>query len=217
MNILLRIEEELQLVSSRYGILSMENHIKKAITILKEGGIVVYPTDTVFGIACRINDEKALQRLFSIKKRSGTQAVPVLVDSIAMAQEYLLPIPIEVKKKLMELYWPGGLTIVLPCLIEKVSPLLRGSGKTLGIRQPNHKETISIIHGLGIPIVGTSANFHGEKTPVVQNDLDPEFIKLVDYVIPGKSYGGRSSTIINCSVSPWKIVREGAVQMSLVG
>jgi L-threonylcarbamoyladenylate synthase len=186
--------------------------LQEAINILIGGGIVVYPTDTVFGIACSIDDEKALQRLFAIKKRSETQSVPILVDSIAMVQKYLLPIPQDVKEKLMDPYWPGGLTIVLPCKIEKVSPLVRSNMETIGVRIPNHPLTLSLIHGVGIPIVGTSANFHGHKTPTKREELDPEFIKLVDFVLPGECYNGISSTIIDCSIKPWKILREGAVK-----
>lgn len=187
--------------------------IQKAIDVLKNGGIIIYPTDTVFGLACRIDDEKALQKLFTIKKRSETQSVPVLVDSIEMAQAYLQPIPQDVKEKLMDTYWPGGLTIVLPCILEKVQQLVRGSGKTLGVRIPNHPLTQALIRGVGIPITGTSANFHGLPTPTKLEALDPELIKLVDFMLPGECSNGTSSTVIDCSVTPWKILREGAVKI----
>lgn len=191
----------------------MKQHIKKAIEILRNGGIIIYPTDTVYGIACRIDNENAVKKLFTIKRRSDTHAVPVLVDGIVMAQQYLLPIPKNVKEKLMDVYWPGGLTIILPCITKRISSLIRGDGENLGVREPNHKITLTLIHELGVPIIGTSANFHGERTPTKKEELDPEFIKLVDYVIPGKSYGGKSSTIIDCSISPWKVIREGAVKI----
>lgn len=190
------------------------NDLDKAIEILKNGGIVIYPTDTVFGIACRIDNDDAIKRLFAIKQRNMKHAVPVLVASIAMAEEYLLPIPDEVKEKLMERYWPGGLTIVLPCDTKKVSPLVRGLGDTLAVRMPNHSLTLQIINGVGVPIVGTSANFHGGKTPATQEALDPELVKLVDFVLPGECFKGMSSTIIDCSVTPWKILREGAIPTS---
>lgn len=189
------------------------NDLQKAITILKNGGIIIYPTDTVFGLACRIDDVSALKRLFSIKNRSEKQSVPVLVDSVAMAQEYLQPIPQDVKEKLMDVYWPGGLTIVLPCKETLVPELVRGQGKTLGVRMPNHPITQELIHGVGKPITGTSANFHGLQTPATMEELDPELVKLVDFVLPGECYNGTSSTVIDCSVNPWKILREGAVKI----
>lgn len=189
------------------------DNLQKAINVIRDGGIVIYPTDTVFGIGCRIDNEEAVKRLFAIKKRSEKQAVPVLVDSIVMAQEYLLPILTEVKERLMDIYWPGGLTIVLPCNTQKVFSLVRGGSETLGVRVPNHPLTQKLIHGIDVPITGTSANFHGEKTPVAIEDLDPEFIKLVDFVLPGECYNGRSSTVVNCSVNPWKILREGDISI----
>ncbi|HSW98170.1 MAG TPA: L-threonylcarbamoyladenylate synthase [Candidatus Saccharimonadales bacterium] len=184
--------------------------VQKAIDIVKNGGIIIFPTDTVFGPACRIDDEQALKRLFKIKQRSATQSVPVLVDSVTMAQEYVQPIPKEVKEKLMDAYWPGGLTIVLPCLTEKVLPLVRGNRDTLAVRMPHHPLTITLIKEVGTPLVGTSANFHGLTTPTNQEEIDPELVELVDFVLPGECFKGTSSTIIDCSVQPWKILREGA-------
>src|SRR5579859_7490585 len=189
--------------------------VQKAIKIIKNGGIVVYPTDTVFGIACRIDDEVAIKRLFTIKQRSEKQSVPVLVDSIVMAEKYLLPISRKVKEQLMKPYWPGGLTIVLPCDTRKVPSLIRGGGNTLGVRIPDNKLLQEIIRQVGIPITGTSANFHGQTTPSKKVELNPEFIKLVDFVLPGKCNNNLSSTVIDCSVSPWKILREGVVKIPL--
>ncbi|HSW96211.1 MAG TPA: L-threonylcarbamoyladenylate synthase [Candidatus Saccharimonadales bacterium] len=187
--------------------------LQKAIDIIQNGGIIIYPTDTVFGLACRIDSKQALKRLFKIKQRSATQSIPVLVDSITMAQKYLQPIPQEVKEQLMDRYWPGGLTIVLPCDREKVPSLVRGNGNTLGVRIPDHSLTQKLIHGVNEPITGTSANFHGHMTPTKQESLDPKLLKLVDFVLPGECYNGVSSTVIDCSVQSWKILRDGAVKI----
>ena len=90
----------------------MEQEILKAIDIFKNGGIVIFPTDTAFGIGCRIDDEKAIQRLFKICKRPQSMATPVLVESEEMAKRYIEDVPKDVHE-LMEKYWPGALTIVL--------------------------------------------------------------------------------------------------------
>ncbi len=189
--------------------------LQKGIEIIKNGGVVIFPTDTAFGIGCRIDNEKAIQRLFSIKKRDVSQAVPVLVNGFEMAQTLLKPIPQEVYEKLIKPFWPGGLTIILPCLTEKVSPLLRGNGETLGVRSPNHPITQALIAGVDVPLIGTSANLHGHKTPFVIADLEKELINTVDYIVPGESYGQKASTIVDCSTSPWKIVREGAIKLDI--
>jgi L-threonylcarbamoyladenylate synthase len=186
-----------------------------AIDILKNGGIVIFPTDTAFGIGCRIDDEKAVERLFKIRKRPETQATPVLVDTVKMAQEYVQPISQEVIDKFVEPYWPGALTIVLSCKTEKVPKLVRGGSSTLGIRIPNHHITRELIRGVGVPILGPSANFHGDKTPYTVEDVDKDLVGLVDYIIPGECILREASTVIDCSVTPWKVLRQGAVKIEL--
>lgn len=186
--------------------------IKKAIEVLKNGGIVIFPTDTAFGIGCRIDDEKAIRRLFDIRKRPLTQATPVLVSDLGMAKKYAAT-PEYVIERLIKLYWPGALTIVLPCKIEKVPTFVRGGGSNIGIRTPNHPVALEIIKGVGVPILGPSANFHGEKTPYRFEDLDKKLIKLVDYVIFGECTLKQQSTVIDCSVKPWKIIRQGAIRI----
>lgn len=190
-----------------------EDIIQKAIEILKQGSIVVFPTDTAFGVGCRIDDEKAARRLFKIRKRPKTQPAPVLVDTVKMAQDYLQPIPKEVIDKLIEPYWPGALTIILPSIVVKVPKLVRGGNETLGVRIPNHLTARALIRGVGVPILGPSANFHGEKTPYIMADLDPKFVKMVDYVVEGECTIKQPSTVIDCTKKPWKILRVGAVAL----
>jgi L-threonylcarbamoyladenylate synthase len=185
--------------------------IKKAVHVLKNGGIVIFPTDTAFGIGCRIDDEDAVKRLFRVRKRPETKAVPVLVSSLHMAQQYLLPVPQEVIDKLIKPHWPGALTIVLPSRTEKVPSLVRGGSDTLGVRVPDNLTTLALINGVGVPILGTSANFAGEKTPYSFEDLDPELVKLVDAVVPGECHTKQASTVIDCVQMPWQILRQGAV------
>jgi len=191
----------------------MSKDIEKAIKVLKEGGIVIFPTDTAFGIGCRIDDETAIKRLFEIRKRPEKQAVAVLIDSLEMVQEYLLPISEEVKERLIKRYWPGALTIVLPCRTDKVPKLVRGGGNTLGVRIPNHPVIREIIREVGVPILGPSANFHGKETPYKFEQLDPELVAMIDYIVPGLCSVGKASTVIDCSQKPWKILREGAVKI----
>lgn len=186
--------------------------IQKAVDILQNGGIVLLPTDTVFGICCRIDKQESVERLFAIKKRDEHQAVPILTSSADMVKEYVQPFDEKVEK-LMEDFWPGGLTIVLKAKKEKVLPLVRGDGNTIGVRIPDLLSTFQIIEKLGVPLVGTSANFHGKPSATKFTQLDPELVQLVDYVLEEDSLGGKPSTVIDCSTSPWKILREGAVKI----
>jgi len=192
----------------------MDRKIEKAIEILKNGGIVIFPTDTAFGIGCRIDDENAVKKLFKIRKRPFSKATPVLVDSLEMSQRYLLPIDKEVINKLIKQYWPGALTLILQCIKVKVPKLVRGGGNTLGVRMPNHPIALSLIKNLGVPLLGPSANFSNEKTPFSFDDLNPELIKVADYVLNGEEGAEKNvSTIIDCSVTPWKVLRQGTVKI----
>ncbi len=193
----------------------MNSQIYEAVRILNEGGIVIFPTDTAYGIGCRMDNEDSVERLFSIRKRPQSQATPVLFNSIEMMKDYLLDIPKEVKEKLMDKYWPGALTIVLPCKTEKISRLVRGNSNNLGVRIPDNDITLSIIKKAGVGVLGPSANFYGEKTPYNFEDLDPELVSLVDFVVNGECKLKQTSTVVDCSVKPWQIIREGAVKLNL--
>ena len=193
----------------------MQDYTHRAINTLKSGGIAIFPTDTAFGIGCRIDDERAVERLFKIRKRSETKATPVLVSDLEMAKEYWQRVPWEVEEKLISKYWPGALTIILSCKIEKVPNLVRGGGDTLGSRMPNHKILLDIIKEVDVPILGTSANFAGGQTSYRFEDLDPELMEQVDFVLPGDCSAKQASTVIDCSETPWKILRNGATKIDL--
>ena len=193
----------------------MKGNIEQAIKILKQGGIVIFPTDTAFGIGCRIDNIKSIERLFKIRKRPKNKPTPVLVDSIEMAQEYLLPIDKQVKN-LIKKYWPGALTIILPCKLQKVTELVRGNGNTLGVRMSDHPIVLELVRSVGVPLLAPSANFQGDKTPFRFEDLNSDLISLVDFVLSGTTNNYKKpSTIIDCSVAPWKILRKGAIKLDL--
>lgn len=191
------------------------NNLTKAIEVLNTGGIVIFPTDTAFGIGCRLDREESIRRLFAIRQRPISQAISLLVESIDMALRYwTTPLP-HVVRRLIETYWPGGLTIVYECKIDATPLLVRGNSTTLGVRQPDHAVTLGLIKGVGVPILGPSANFHGQPTPYHFADLDPALVKLVDYVMPGECKTRQASTVVDCTISPPKILRQGSVNIKL--
>lgn len=187
--------------------------ILHAVRVLNDGGIVIFPTDTAFGIGCRVDRPKAVDRLFAIRKRPLTQALPVLVDSHEMALPYFIE-PSSIVRHLMKTYWPGALTIVSTCDTNRIYSPIRGGTNTVGLRMPNHEQILSMIAGVGVPIVGPSANFHGEKTPFALKDLDKHLLSLVDFVLEGKCLGTMSSTVVDCTTDPYTIIRQGAVLLS---
>lgn len=187
------------------------DEINQAITVLKQGGIVIFPTDTAFGIGCRMDIAQSVEKLFAIRRRPDNQATPVLVSSQKMALTYLLhPVSNNVRQ-LMNEYWPGALTIVYPCQISKVPSQVRGGGKNLGVRMPDYEVTLRIIEEVGVPILGPSANFHGFETPYEYNKLDKAFVRLVDFTVSGVCKIKNVSTVVDCSVKPAKIIRQGEI------
>ncbi len=191
----------------------MDKQVQKAIEVLNDGGIIIFPTDTAFGIGCRIDKPAAVDRLFAIRKRPLTQATPVLVSSQDMALAYF-DTPSDVVRRLMQTYWPGALTIVAPCKKNLVYSPIRGGGTNIGLRMPNHTTILDILGAVAVPILGPSANFHGNPTPYRQEALDPELVELVDYVVPGDCSVGLASTVVDCSGEPYKIIRQGTVHLS---
>lgn len=187
---------------------------EQAATLLKEGKIGIFPTDTAYGIGCRMDNNTAVRKVFEIRKRPEEKAMIVLVGSIKMADEYA-EIPTEVKEKIIDKYWPGPLTIVLPCKKEKVNSIVRADGDTLALRFPDNPELLTIINQVGVPFIAPSANFSGENTPFNSRDVDRELLKLVDFAIAGECKMSKVSTIVDCSSDTWKIIREGAVEINV--
>ena len=193
----------------------MNSNISKAIEILNKGGVIVFPTDTAFGIGCRIDREKAIERLFEIRKRPLNMATPVLVSSLEMAKKYWDSDIKEIEEKLISKYWPGALTIVLKANKNSVPSLVRGGGNNIGIRMPKNDLILEIIEKVGVPILAPSANLHGEQTPYSKNMLNKYIVQSVDLVLDGDCSLKNASTVIDCTQKPWKILRQGALSINI--
>lgn len=192
----------------------MNKKIEKAVKVFNNGGIVVFPTDTAIGIGCRIDDKNAIKKLFKIRKRPENKPLLILVNSIEMAEKYLLPIPQKVKESLIKKYWPGKLTVVMKCIPDKVMFPVRDKRNTLGVRFPDNKILLELINKIGVPIVAPSANFSGEKTPFNFQDVNKNLMEQADFVLDEKINSENDlSTIIDSTVEPWKVIRRGAVEI----
>ncbi|HLA03998.1 MAG TPA: L-threonylcarbamoyladenylate synthase [Patescibacteria group bacterium] len=181
---------------------SPEDQIKEAVKILKKGGIVIFPTDTVYGIGCRFDDKDAISRLYKIKKTPESQPFPILVSDLSQVEK--LAVINKTGEELIKKYWPGALTIVLQSK--------EGKNK-IGFRMPDSALIKSIIDGVGEPLIGTSANFHGSRAPRSYGEIDPDFIKLADFVLKGECQLEMESTVIDATVDPPKVLRQGAIKL----
>lgn len=192
----------------------MSKNSIRAIEVFNKGGIVIFPTDTAYGIGCRMDNETSVRRVFEIKKRSLDNALLVLVNSLEMAEKYV-EIPQDVREKLVNKYWPGGLSIFLNTKPGKVPGIVTANSSVLAVRWPDHKIIEKIISGVGVPIIATSANISGGQTPYSLNEVDSKLLEKVDFVLEGECTYKKESTIIDCTVEPWKIIRQGAVQLEI--
>lgn len=184
----------------------------QAVRVLNQGGVIIFPTDTAFGIGCRMDNIAAVERLFEIRQRPLTQTPPILISSIEKSKEYA-QVSEKVENDLLRVYWPGALTVIMP-VKENINPLLH-KDTGIGLRMPNHEQVLALLAAVEVGILGPSANFHGNSTPYLFSLLDPELVRKVDYVLEGECTLQKESTVISCLQSPWSIVRQGAVVLPL--
>lgn len=194
------------------GSLQLVMKINEVVSLLKKGKIGIFPTDTAFGIGCRCDDKDSVENIYRIRNRPEDKALLILVDSLEMAEKYSY-INNEVKKTLVGRYWPGALTLILPCKKEKVIKNVRAGGDTIAIRLPDHKVLREIIKGVGVPIVAPSANFSGEATPYSLSDVDTNLIDKVDFVLEGVCTMKGVSTIIDTTSNPYTVIRQGVINI----
>ena len=186
------------------------NIINKASSILKNGGIGIFPTDTVYGIGCNALDITALEKLYELKERNFNKPINILVSNPNMINKFVKNIN-KIKKKLIKLFWPGALTIIFN-KSNIVPKILTAGLDTVGIRMPNNKIAIEIIDKLGVPIAASSANISG-KVPAtnINNIIKDNFNNKIDFIInDGETYN-IPSTIVRVENDEIRILREGSI------
>lgn len=190
----------------------MEGKYKEIGEQIKKGALIIYPTDTVYGIGASIQSEKALIHLYQAKSRNFSSPLIALVDSVDRISEIAY---IDTKKglleKLSQTFWPGGLTIILPAR-DCVPKIMISGGNTVGVRIPNHEMALEIIRAAGGILPTTSANISGEATPSSYQELSEAIKKKADIVIDGGICPvGEASTILDFTKDSLQILRLGAI------
>jgi len=180
--------------------------VDKAVGIIKKEGVVIFPTDTVYGIGASIKSEEAVQRIYKIKKTPKSQSFPILVSKIGQVEQ-LANIP-DSARILIKKFWPGALTIILNSTNNKP-----GLKSKLGFRMPDSKIVSELIELSGAPIIGTSANLHGKPSPKSFNEIDSALIEMSDGVIEGNCKLMKESTVVDASPEKPVILREGAIKL----
>lgn len=176
--------------------------ITEAAKIIREGGLVIFPTETVYGIAANLLDEKALERLYRVKARPGGKPFTVHISDLNMIRDMGCVITGTAEKLVAE-FWPGPLTIILKS----------HKGQKIGFRMPASKTALELIKASGVPVVAPSANLSGRAAPVTAEDAMADLGDKIDMVIDGGRTGiGFESTVVDLTVDPFKVLREGAIK-----
>lgn len=158
----------------------MNEDLKKALEVLKQGGIILYPTDTIWGIGCDATNEKAVEKLYEIKKRGKDKSMLILLDNPVKLQNYIQEVP-DIAWDLIDLT-DKPLTIIFSGA-KNLAPNLINTDGTIGVRITSEDFSRELCMRFRKPIVSTSANIAGQIAPQNFNDIDPEIIDAVDYVV----------------------------------
>ncbi|MGH9084238.1 MAG: L-threonylcarbamoyladenylate synthase [Acidimicrobiales bacterium] len=189
--------------------------VDRAAAALTAGGVVVLPTDTVYGLAALPGVRSATERLFHLKDRSERTPLAVLCASpqqaLALVDRDLAPELADVAAR----WWPGPLTVVAPRRVG-VTLHLGAPDTTIGLRVPDHDLVRALADRVG-PIAATSANRHGEPTPITAIEAAEALLGPVDLIVDGGSLEGGASTVVDVTTSPWRVLREGPITAQDLG
>jgi L-threonylcarbamoyladenylate synthase len=158
----------------------LKDEVNKALKVLQDGGIILYPTDTIWGIGCDATNTEAVQKIFALKQREESKSMIILVDTDNKLQSYITEVP-EIAYQLIE-FAENPLTLVMPGARNLSSALIAEDG-SVGIRVSNHPFCQQLIQRLRKPIVSTSANISGEPSPEYFGKISQDIIDGVDYVV----------------------------------
>ena len=173
-----------------------------AAKVVREGGLVVFPTETVYGIAANLLDGKAVERLYRVKARPEGKPFTVHISDLKMIRDMGCVIT-GTAEKLMAEFWPGPLTIILKS----------HKGEKIGFRMPADKTALELIRASGVPVVAPSANLSGRSAPTTAEEAMADLEGKIDIVIDGgRTEVGLESTVVDLTVNPFKVLRAGAIK-----
>ena len=189
------------------GVLQQE--IEKGVKILQKGGVIAFPTDTVYGLGADAFNSTAVERIYEIKNRPKHRQLPLLIATVERLTVLADPIP-EIAFFLAKRFWPGGLTLVLS-KTDSV-PAYLAPGPTIAVRVPDHPVCLALIQRLGNPIIGTSANISGQPSALTAEEVGQQLGGKIDFTINGGNCpGGKESTVVDVTREAPIILRQGII------
>jgi len=181
-----------------------------AARILAGGGLVAFPTDTVYGVGAHAFQPDAVERIYVAKTRPQDKAIPIL---LAQADDLVLVAKgiTETAWLLAERFWPGGLTLVLPKKAN-VPDVVSAGGPTIAVRVPDHPVFLALMAALDTPLAATSANLSGRPSPVTAEEVEAELGGRIELILDGgRCPGGVPSTVLDLTTDPPSVLRAGAI------
>lgn len=184
--------------------------VQEVLKVLKADGLVALPTDTLYGLAADVFSESALERLVALKARPHDKPIPIFVSRVEALEMVATAVP-DAARRLVQEFWPGPLTLILYATPDIPELITAGTG-TIGVRIPQLRLLAEILDAMNSPLTGTSANKSGGIDPVTLKDVLRGIGNRVDLLVDGgKAPGGVASTVLDCTQSPFQIIREGSI------
>jgi L-threonylcarbamoyladenylate synthase len=184
--------------------------ISQAVEVLRSGGIIAFPTDTVYGVGAHGMCSQAVERLYAVKERPRDKAIPLLLPDPEALPGVVAFVP-EAARALAACFWPGALTIVLRRSPD-VPDAVTAGGETVAVRVPAHALTLDLLGALGAPLAATSANLSGEPPPDTAEGVLAQLEGRIDLILDGgRCPGGVASTVVDLTVDPPVVLREGEI------
>ena len=188
--------------------------LNQAVQLLRDGGVVAFPTDTVYGVGVDPSQPEAVRKLYRIKGRPEDKPIAILVGSIEDVAR-VAQTPSRTFSRLADRFWPGGLTLIVET--RELPPEITAGGSTVGVRMPDHPLTLELLRGFGGPIATTSANRSGENPATSAEEVGAQLGDRVNLIVDGGDTITKvASTVLDLSVSPPKILRHGGISEELL-
>ena len=191
-----------------------DSSVREAAKILKNGGTVVFPTDTVYGLGTSFYSLEGIKKIYKIKRRETDKPLIALISDTKYLDKLIDAEYGDIQdiKKITEKYWPGELTIIFKAN-ENVPKNAVSNGSTIGIRIPKNEISLKIIENSGGIVFTTSANISGEKSPVKTQDISYDILEKTDFILDGGTIlNGVPSTVIKYSAGKISVLREGNIK-----
>ena len=187
--------------------------IAEAVRVLREKGVIIYPTETLYGLGANPFFPEAMERIYAIKGRAAAKPIPFLIKDHEMLGALVEAVP-PLGRELMERYWPGPLTLIFRAK-KGLAPPLRGKDGFIGLRISSHPVARRIVEAMDAPLTSTSANLAGEADITDCDMMVQLFGNQVDLILDSGKVPGIGSTVVDLTVEPPRIVRQGMIKNPL--